>query len=81
MEWTKNKPTIKGFYWFQGRIKGRHNEIETILPIVVEVDFDFYSDIPYGIFYMPAGTSSPISFNDIINGEWAGPLKIPSSKE
>lgn len=72
MDWAKEKPTSKGWYWRKQR---------NIKPHCVNVYFypGYESDVKALIVYDPIGnnTDEPVDI-DQCEGDWAGPIQEPN---
>jgi hypothetical protein len=68
-EWTHDKPTVAGWYWYRGPLLSDPDD-EPIVVKVYDVGKLFYAG-PW-----PDGRTSVRL--DLAFGEWAGPIKPPS---
>jgi hypothetical protein len=64
MNWTADKPTKPGWYWYRGGSDGH------TVKVLHFIDDD--GDGPY------IATSEDLTLNDL-DGEWAGPVEPPLS--
>lgn len=71
MEWTKEYPREKGFYW----IRGEFPYIADTTEVVVEVAQGWCQDKDLSFFY--AGSGFPQHKSDAKGYEWYGPMKPP----
>jgi len=62
MNWTTDKPTKPGWYWYRGECDGH------TVKVIHFIDDD--GDGPY------LATSDDVALNDL-GGEWAGPVEPP----
>jgi hypothetical protein len=61
--WTTEKPTQSGWYWLR----------ESALPLMgVIVQVDVEADTVYS-----SGTDADASLDQMVGGEWFGPLEMP----
>jgi hypothetical protein len=71
MSWTSERPTLPGFYWFNGMVEGKFRAREVMLSTVVELT----GASPNLHVWFP---KSPGSVHlSACEGRWAGPLEIP----
>ena len=71
MQWTKEKPSAPGFYWFKGNL-----ELSEQITIV-EVFYHYH--IRSQIFVRFFGCECGMDVSGI-DGEWCGPLKLPEDQ-
>ena len=64
MNWTKERPTKAGWYWYQGPHEQSEPEV-----LAVEFDDEFDRFVQFGV--------GPQAWVDECNGQWAGPLEPP----
>jgi hypothetical protein len=77
-QWTSEPPTVPGYYWFRDRVSG-HMENGQPVPHVVQVFTGselgaaplYFSSAQAGLYYCE-------SFKDFPDGEWCGPLEVPT---
>ena len=77
LNWTREKPTIPGWYWYQGSIQDRllKDHVHTILEIVYIHD-PHARDGARGVIAR-SGTEVFYEWDDFLNGKWAGPIEPP----
>lgn len=80
MRWSKDKPTVRGWYWYRGDYHASPDEVQ---PVVIYVaPSDWYSDTPLKegeagrlVAWQPFMDYS--NELDAFEGEWSGPIQPP----
>lgn len=68
MNWTKEKPTVEGWYWYHGPFRYPSDEAET-----------YMTEVYLSCGYLIAGRTSDdwdINVSEL-SGEWYGPIEPP----
>ena len=63
LSWTTDKPTMPGWYWWR--------EVDSKDGFIVQVDIE-------GETVSSSGTADDASLDEMVGGEWAGPLEPPA---
>jgi hypothetical protein len=71
MNWTIERPTLPGFYWFKGTVTFASTTHEVILATVIELT----GFAPSVKVWFPQ-KDMPISIS-ACEGRWSGPLEVP----
>jgi hypothetical protein len=75
MQWTDELPTMPGWYWLQRAVL-RHNKAAwyEVYPVLVDITQNTNGTV---VLYMP-GLDHVWTIDDVVVGEWAGPLHPPA---
>lgn len=73
MEWTRDKPTVPGFYWLKRDDYEEFNRVILYEVAIAKVEQDFLKDrlIAYATY------DSESDRVEYIDGYWFGPIAVP----